>query len=402
MQYLFLNGRSIRDRALQHALGEAYRGLLLTGRYPICFLQIEMPPEEVDVNVHPTKLEVRFQDGGRIYSQLLGTLRTKFLTDRSHGRAVSRHRAAQRSRGDARQPKRGSSPSSELVAWAKGQLRLATGRQGRGSAPWTTTMSRDFAWRRPLDRAAEPATAWFELQRSSKPSDTRRPALAHPWHEPGAMQRHRREPATIRATSPPATGSRPRPPSSSADSAANAIQVHNRYLIAETDDGMVVIDQHALHERILYEQIREKVLAGAGIAAAAGARAGRSGAGRSGAAVLGRRSCWPAGRAVEPFGGDTVLITSYPAMLANFRPAEVLREAGRSAARRRQGARPPRHAGRAVAHDLVQGGDQGRRPAEPEEIAALLEQRHSPGHPPLPARPPHVARLHPRRAGPAV
>ncbi len=79
MQYLFLNGRAIRDRALQHALSEAYRGLLLTGRYPIAFLQIEMPAELVDVNVHPTKLEVRFQEAGRLYSQLLGTLRTRFL-----------------------------------------------------------------------------------------------------------------------------------------------------------------------------------------------------------------------------------------------------------------------------------------------------------------------------------
>ncbi len=80
MQYLFLNGRAIRDRALQHALSEAYRGLILTGRYPITFLNIRMPADLVDVNVHPTKLEVRFQDGSRLYSQLLGTLRTKFLT----------------------------------------------------------------------------------------------------------------------------------------------------------------------------------------------------------------------------------------------------------------------------------------------------------------------------------
>ncbi|MFH1920763.1 MAG: DNA mismatch repair endonuclease MutL, partial [Planctomycetota bacterium] len=80
MQYLFLNGRYIRDRALQHALGEAYRGLLMTGRYPIAFLWLVMPPEVVDVNVHPTKLEVRFQDSGRLYSQLLSTLRTKFLS----------------------------------------------------------------------------------------------------------------------------------------------------------------------------------------------------------------------------------------------------------------------------------------------------------------------------------
>jgi DNA mismatch repair protein MutL len=56
MQYFFLNGRYIRDRALQHALGEAYRGLLMTGRYPIAFMTMQMPPELVDVNVHPTKL----------------------------------------------------------------------------------------------------------------------------------------------------------------------------------------------------------------------------------------------------------------------------------------------------------------------------------------------------------
>ncbi len=164
MQYLFLNGRSIRDRALQHALGEAYRGLLLTGRYPICFLQIAMPPEAVDVNVHPTKLEVRFQDGGRIYSQLFGTLRTKFLTGRSDVTRRRRHRAAQRSRGDARRRNRGSSPSSELVAWAKGQLRLPTGRQGRGSAPDDDDPA---ASSRGADRSIEPPSLrpWFELQR---------------------------------------------------------------------------------------------------------------------------------------------------------------------------------------------------------------------------------------------
>ena len=80
MQYFFLNGRHIRDHSLQHALSEAYRGLLMTGRYAIAFLSLEMPPEMVDVNVHPTKLEVRFQDSGRLYSQLLATLRRKFLT----------------------------------------------------------------------------------------------------------------------------------------------------------------------------------------------------------------------------------------------------------------------------------------------------------------------------------
>ncbi|MEL7334865.1 MAG: DNA mismatch repair endonuclease MutL, partial [Planctomycetota bacterium] len=80
MQYLFLNGRCIRDRALQHALGQAYKGLLMTNRQPVCFLQLEMPPDLIDVNVHPTKMEVRFTDSGAIYGRLLQTLRHKFLT----------------------------------------------------------------------------------------------------------------------------------------------------------------------------------------------------------------------------------------------------------------------------------------------------------------------------------
>ena len=120
MQYLFLNGRSIRDRALAHALGESYRGLLLSGRYPICFLRIVMPPDEVDVNVHPTKLEVRFHDAGRIYSQLLGTLRTKFLTVDLTTRCSLQLQLPKRLPRMTRRPR--NRCAGDLVAWAKGQL----------------------------------------------------------------------------------------------------------------------------------------------------------------------------------------------------------------------------------------------------------------------------------------
>src|SRR5579875_2852081 len=85
-QYLFLGGRYVRDRALTHALNEAYRGLLMVGRLPVAFLQLDIPPEEVDVNVHPTKVEVRFRDSNRIYSHLLATLRQTFLKSDLHAR----------------------------------------------------------------------------------------------------------------------------------------------------------------------------------------------------------------------------------------------------------------------------------------------------------------------------
>ncbi len=85
-QFLFLGGRYVRDRALGHALSEAYRGLLMVGRMPVVFLHLEIPPEEVDVNVHPTKVEVRFRESQRVYSHLLSTLRHTFLKSDLHAK----------------------------------------------------------------------------------------------------------------------------------------------------------------------------------------------------------------------------------------------------------------------------------------------------------------------------
>src|SRR5262249_23246673 len=88
MQYLFVNGRWIRDRSLGHALQEAYRGLLMTGRYAVAFLFLELPPEQVDVNVHPTKAEVRFREAQTMYHLVLTAVRERLrqanLTPRLH------------------------------------------------------------------------------------------------------------------------------------------------------------------------------------------------------------------------------------------------------------------------------------------------------------------------------
>src|SRR5438045_972433 len=77
LQYLFVNGRWVRDRSLGHALQEGYRGLLLTGRYAVGFLFVSLPPDAVDVNVHPTKSEVRFRDGQAAYHLVLGAVRDR-------------------------------------------------------------------------------------------------------------------------------------------------------------------------------------------------------------------------------------------------------------------------------------------------------------------------------------
>ena len=100
-QFLFLGGRYVRDRSLGHALNEAYRGLLMVGRMPVAFLHLEIPPDQVDVNVHPTKVEVRFRDPQRVYSHLLSTLRQTFLKSDLHTRLQATQEPASAEAGRA-------------------------------------------------------------------------------------------------------------------------------------------------------------------------------------------------------------------------------------------------------------------------------------------------------------
>ena len=322
MQYLFLNGRFIRDRSLQHALTEAYRGLLLTGRYPISFLRLDMPADAVDVNVHPTKLEVRFQDGGRIYSHLLGSLRTKFLaTDLTHRlEPVTRESsAANASEGltsaadpsGAHDPEAATRMRQEFVRWAQGD------NAPTAPAPWD------------LD---DSATSGIGASAATVVAPLPGPPLGLHKVEPFRPFPDYGRSASAAVAAPPQQSRDPALPNAIECSPADfvepvrAIQVHNRYLLAESDEGVLVIDQHALHERILYEQLRAKVNAGALESQALLVPEPVDLPAQEAALVLEKREVLARlGIRVEPFGGDTILVSSYPAMLANFPAAEILR-----------------------------------------------------------------------------
>jgi DNA mismatch repair protein MutL len=363
LQYLFLNGRAIRDRSLQHALGEAYRGLLLTGRYPIAFLRIDMPPEMVDVNVHPTKLEVRFQEAGRLYSQLLGTLRTRFLTTDLTARLQP---VTQQEGAAAMDPARADAMRRELVDWAKGQLAASGATFGQ-----------------PADESGAPAPV--AQQTTFATSAPRAPlelsTLDRRWLPVGNPADDEPEPDTsavdIADDHVAAAGFAARRGGPDMGASAPAMQLQDRYLVTECDGGMIVIDQHALHERILYEHLREKVLSGAletqkllvpepvDLSPAEAA-----------AALEARDLLAELGVAIEPFGGDTVLVSSYPAMLANLAPSEVLHDLVDQLT---SGAKHPER--RDVLDSLlhmiackaaVKAGDR----LSEAEVAALVEQRH--------------------------
>ena len=267
LQYLFVNGRWVRDRGLGHALQEAYRGLLMTGRFAIGFLSLTIPPDQVDVNVHPTKMEVRFRDSQALYHLVRGAVKRALLAKN----LVPRLQAPDFHVNDP--------PEQDLRA------------PGIFAPP-------------PRFDLAERTIAPWERDPAAAPSET-------------APQFDAEARPTQPANESPATDTRPLTP-------ARAIQIHDAYLVVETAGGMVVIDQHALHERILYEQLRKRV------------REGKLDVQRllipepveltmeQAAAVLDAKpQLAELGLDVEDFGGGTVAVSSFPALLSRVPVAQI-------------------------------------------------------------------------------
>jgi DNA mismatch repair protein MutL len=351
MQYLLLNGRYIRDRSLQHALVEAYRGLLMVGRFPITFLRITLPPEMVDVNVHPTKLEVRFQDAGRLYSKLLGTLRTKFLSsDLVHPLQVTSPRSGITAAD--RQNPTGSPTRNQLY------LEVPSGRPQAPAGPTTLQASSNHL------SFSDPKIGLTAL--AGNPSSEI--STGEPVVSTGSSQGIHS--GTLSESHPATTDLK------SNDTHQAAMQIHDSYIVTETVEGVAVLDQHALHERILYEQLRKRVLAGQVETQRLLVPEPVDLTPAESAMVLdNRKSLAELGIEVEPFGGDTVIVAGYPAMLAKLNPGEILRQVIELLLT--DGKKPER---RDLLDDLmhmisckaaVKAGDH----LTTEEVSALVEQR---------------------------
>lgn len=320
MQYLFVNGRWVRDRSLGHAVQEAYRGLLMTGRYAVAFLYLEMPPDHVDVNVHPTKCEVRFRDGQALYHLVFGSLRDRLRAEDLTARLQV---------------------TSTLNEPAGVQTPPSTAPALPEPPPWTLT--------------PEPPPA-NELPFGPPPP---RPGAAPPPHPP------------VREAPVP-----PPPSGVAALDPLKAIQLYDAYLVLETPEGMLVIDQHALHERILFEQFKQRVRSGPletqpllipEPVDLTTEQAGRLLEQRAALAELGLN--------VADFGGGTVLLSSYPAMLGKRSPGAILRAVVDHLSSKDKV--PSREVlmndllSLMACHAAVRAGDR----LTPEEIAALVAQR---------------------------
>jgi DNA mismatch repair protein MutL len=351
-QYLFLNGRYIQDRSLQHALGEAYRGLLMTGRYPVAFLFLELPPDQVDVNIHPTKAEVRFRDSQSLYRQMLSTLRTRFLTADLESTVSVPGRLQLTAPQPAVDPKQQLDLQLDLAAWAKDSL-----------ANWSPSAE-------PSLQAVEnppPVSFPFLGARFGLPTP---PSSEASIHAPNFGPRDFGPPTAGQTSNQPAA-----PPAGAP--ARQIMQVHDCYLVVETDEGITVIDQHALHERVMYEHLRARVIEGA-------VESQRSlvpqplefGAAEATALLENTDLLSQLGYGIEEFGGTTILLTAYPAMLAQADHPRILADLAEQLAS--AGQKPSR---RDILDSLLhlmscKAAVKAGQRLKPEEMESLLAQRH--------------------------
>lgn len=207
---LFINGRWIEDMRLSYAIIQAYHTLLPVKRYPVAFVMVQMPPQELDVNVHPAKAEVRFRDGDAIFRAIQRTVRTTVISDAPTTAGWS-PRASEADTATAQQQSR-----ARLAALQPSQSHIRFPKRENGQAPPGIGSADGAATSPPTPNGPTAATT----SASRRDGDGELPPLR-------------------------VIG-----------------QLATMFIIAEGPEGLYLIDQHAAHERVLYEQMRAKATQG--------------------------------------------------------------------------------------------------------------------------------------------
>ena len=279
-QYLFVNGRPVRDKLLHGAVRGAYHDFLARDRHAMLALFLEVPPEAVDINVHPAKAEVRFRDPGLVRGLIVGACR--------HALAEAGHRA-----------------STSVADAALGALRPQGAPQGtlQGAPPG------GYAWRASGGGAAPRGMA----------------EAAAAYHAP--LPGLRAEPGARPAGGPGAAGEAAVPDYEGYPLGAARAQVHATYVVAQTVDGIVIVDQHAAHERLVYETMKRQ-LADRGVARQILLIPEVVELDQPAAERLGARAGELAelGLVIEPFGPGAVVVREVPALLGEANVQGLLRD----------------------------------------------------------------------------
>lgn len=224
LQFLYVNGRAVRDRTVAHAIRQAYQDVLFKDRHPAYLLFLEVDPGQVDVNVHPAKAEVRFRDGRLIHDFLTRSLREVLagvVPVRDHVPSIPADTLSDLGRRSAGQTVSGGSPV--------GSARPEAGRGSEGFPGQHERRGTSGGWsQRGLDLSASSARALY-----AEPAQSRVPARASVEEEASAV------------------AAAPLPPLGEA-----LAQLHGVYILARNSEGLVLVDMHAAHERIVYERLK--------------------------------------------------------------------------------------------------------------------------------------------------
>jgi len=211
-QHVFLNGRTIRDKTVTHAIREAYRGLIEPGRHPTAVLMIEMAPSAVDVNVHPAKLEVRFRDQSMVHRAVYHGVRDALM------------------QADV-------TPSV---------LSILPNAGGFGGA--TAIMPADQPVEQPIEKQIDRIVEYLNTnpKPTSNPADLRS-QITKVLQTPDLPTFNPLPTPTQDRLLPPITNK------------VNVLQIHSSYLAIQDDQGLLLIDQHALHERMMFNNLLARV-----------------------------------------------------------------------------------------------------------------------------------------------
>jgi DNA mismatch repair protein MutL len=325
-QFLFVNGRPVKDKLLIGAVRAAYGDLVPRGRYPLLALFVALSPREVDVNVHPSKAEVRFRDAGTVRSLVAGALRAAL--------EAAGHRASTA----------GGLQAISALARTTGVGWAANSNHGGPALPERGGTGRGFAegaldWQTPIDGLD---------MLSASSAAAAEPVVAELLDRPLGAAR---------------------------------AQLHETYIVAQTRDSMVIVDQHAAHERLVYERIKA-AMANGGVARQVllipeivELDADEAAALAEAAGALEKL-----GLVLEPFGAGAVMVREVPALLGDTDVKGLVRDLARETISEGEGSLLLQRLEAVCSTMACHGSVRAGRRLTAEEMNALLREMEATPH----------------------
>jgi DNA mismatch repair protein MutL len=364
--YLFVNGRAVRDKLMLGAVRAAYADYLPRDRHPVVALFVALDPREVDVNVHPAKTEVRFRDAGLVRSMIVGALKEALA--RESGRAATTGSAASIAAFRAGRPGGNVFPPREArTGWYGGLPPRPSPSPQRDTRAGDASADHAVFAGGPADGSTGPGVA-----EGFNDGDAPAYGVGPPGFSNGAQ--------VAFDAGPPAADAR----AATADAALDLVdrplgaaraQVHGTYIVAQTRDGMVIVDQHAAHERLVYERMKtalersgvaRQILLIPDIVELDAADVERV------AARAGELERF--GLVLEAFGPGAVAVRETPALLGEIDSAALVRDLAEHLAEWDEALPLERRLMHVAATMACHGSVRAGRRLRPEEMNALLRE----------------------------